>query len=320
MKKIDINGKVCIYLDQFVLSDLLEGKTELWREIKDLLELSYSSGLIYCPLCHEHILETVSKDLNSAVEHDLYFRSISDNYFLKSEPFLTAQLISSLIRKYKKTINTYLEKPKLKELSSVYSDIKSHKKKFSEGLNKTLQPQNDLRKILNNKMIPTEESTMMTAINEIELNSFKSRLKEYIEKKSLVIRADDFVEFSAPNWIDQLLFQLTNKHQFKKKELTALLVELEKYGFSRIPTLHVKFSLSAYLTVKNKKENSGDHIDLMRISSYLFSSDIFFTDKKRKYEICQLDLDTKYKTIVFSGIETDLLKFKNMLINLNNST
>ncbi|MTG98818.1 hypothetical protein GJV76_11865 [Myroides sp. BIT-d1] len=91
---------------------------------------------------------------------------------------------------------------------------------------------------------------------------------------------------------------------------------MEKNGFSRIPTLNTKFSIGAYIAVKGKQENSGDQIDIMRISSYLFSSDIFFTDKKRKYEICELELDKKYKTEVYSGTEADLKKFIEVLNNL----
>jgi len=82
--------------------------------------------------------------------------------------------------------------------------------------------------------------------------------------------------------------------------------------------LNIKSSLNAYLAVKNKKENSGDHIDLMRIATYLPSADILFTDKKRKYEICDLGLDKKYKTLVFSGIENDLIQVKELLRMINN--
>lgn len=317
MQKIDKKNKLCIYLDQFVIGDILEGKNALWLEIKKLIELSYVKGLIYCPLSMEHVLETVRKDISDAKQHDAYYRTISDNYFFKSEPFLTAQLISSLIRKNKKTINTFLSKPELKEIDDVYPFINSDHKKFSSGLNKMLQSQNDFRKILHNKMTPAEEIIMMDAITNSEIDTFKTRLKEYIDQKSLIIRSDHFGTFSAPNWIDQLLFQLTNKHKFKKKELLAFLSELNRNGFSRIPSLHIKFSLGAYLAVKNKNENSGDHIDIMRIASYLFSSDIFFTDKKRKYEICDLGLDKKYKTEVFSGTQNDLMQVRDLLINLN---
>lgn len=318
MKKIDKKNKLCIYLDQFVISDFLEEKSKIWIGIKELIELSFANELIYCPLSMEHFLETVNKDIDAATQHDSYFRTISDNYLFKSEPFLTAQLISSLIRNNKKTINTFLSKPKLKELAAEFSGIKSHHQKFSIGLNDALQSQNDFRKILHNKMTPSEEVKMIDYIKALEVNTFKNRLKEYLDQKSLIIRSDDFTTFKAPNWIDQLLYQLTYKHQFKKKQFALLLTELNNNGFGRIATLNIKSSLNAYLAVKNKKENSGDHIDLMRIATYLPSADILFTDKKRKYEICDLGLDKKYKTLVFSGIENDLIQVKELLRKINN--
>ena len=54
----------------------------------------------------------------------------------------------------------------------------------------------------------------------------------------------------------------------------------------------------------------------MRISHYLFSSDVFFTDKKRKYEILVLGLDKKYNTKVFSGVKNDLMEFIDLLKKL----
>lgn len=316
MRKIDHKNKICIYLDQFVISDIIESTNPLWIEIKNLLELSYASDKIYCPACQEHILETVRKDLHSAKIHDDYLKSISDGYILKSEPFLTSQLISSLIRKNKKTLNTFLIKTELNNLEDFYEDINNHHDQFSDGIKSNLSDQNSFRKIITNKIDKKTENQFLEAIKQNEVNTFKERLKEYIQLKAIRIRPDYFGNLKVRNWIDQLLFQLTNKHKFKEKELKLFLIELEKNGFSRIPTLNTKFSIGAYLAVKGKQENSGDHIDIMRISSYLFSSDIFFTDKKRKHEISELELDKKYNTKVFSGTETDLKDFISVLKNL----
>lgn len=316
MKKIDENNKLCIYLDQFVISDLLEGKNPLWIEIKQLLEFNYLNGKIYCPISIEHILETTKKNLKDAKEHDLYCRNISDGFSFKTEPFLTAQLISSAIRKNKKTLNTFLTKLPYKDMDDIYSSINSDHEKFDDGIKISLQPQNDIRQISSNKMDKKLEIKMMTAIKQFEVDKFKDRLKEYIDLKSITIRPDNFGKIKIPNWIDQYLYQLTYKHKFKLKELKSLQKELDKNGFNRIPTLNIKFSIGAYMAVKNKKEDSGDHVDIMRISSYLFSSDIFFTDRQRKHEICELELNKKYGTLVLSGVNNDLLKFIDILKNL----
>lgn len=316
MKKIDENNKLCIYLDQFVISDLLDGRDPLWIEIKELLELNYSNGKIYCPISVEHILETTKKNFEEAKEHDLYCKNISDGFSFKTEPFLTAQLISSLIRKNKKTSNTFLTKLLYKDMDVIYSLINSDHDKFKDGIKTSLQPQNDIRQILSNKMNKNLEIDMMHAIKQYELDKFKYRLKEYIELKFIAIRPENFGKIKIPNWIDQLLYQLTHKHKFKLKEFKSLQKELDKNGFNRIPTLNIKFSIGAYMAVKNKKEDSGDHVDIMRISSYLCSSDIFFTDRQRKHEICELELNKKYDTLVLSGVKNDLIKFLDILKNL----
>ncbi len=316
MRKVDYKNKLCIYLDQFVISDIIESVNPYWIEIKKLIEESYYSGKIYCPLSPEHILETVRKDFESAKIHDNYLKSIADGYILKSEPFLTSQLISSLIRKNKKTLNTFLVKSEFKNIEDFYEDINKHHDIFSNGIKSEFLNVNTFRKVVTNKLDKKTENLFIETIKQKEVNTFKERLQEYLILKSIRIKPDNFGNSQIPNWIDQLLYQLTNKHSFKEKELKLLLAELEKNGFSRIPTLNTKFSIGAYIAVKGKQENSGDQIDIMRISSYLFSSDIFFTDKKRKHEICELELDKKYKTEVYSGTEADLKKIIEVLNNL----
>lgn len=314
MKKVDPKNKTCIYLDQFVISDIIEGVNPLWIEIKNLLESAYNLGKIYCPLCNEHILETVRKDFESAKIHDYYLKGISDGFLLKSELFITAQLISSLIRKNKKTLNTFLINGKFNDLKNFYENVNTTHDKFSDGIGIHLSTQNEFRKIISNKIDKKTENQLIANIMQDGVDSFKERLNEYLVKKT--IRLDNFGEQEVPNWIDLLFFQLTNKHKFKEKELKLFLLELERNGYSRIPTLNTKSLISAHLAVKGKQENSGDHIDIMRISSYLFSTDIFFTDKKRKHEIQELELDKKYNTSVFSGTENDLKEFIEVLKSL----
>lgn len=313
MKKLNNKNKCCVYLDQFVISDIIEAKNPLWIEIKSLLELNYNKGLIYCPLSAEHFLETIRKNIVDARIHNDYFREISDGYILKSEPFLTAQIISSLIRKNNKTLNTFLSQANIKDIEKFYKDLNIHNDKFRTGMGSLLSDQNSLRKILYNKSDKKTEVQFLNVIKQLEVEKFKNRLEEYLKNGSIILRGDNFGDSLISNWIDQLLFQLTNKHKFKEEELKSFLEELKTRGFDRIPTLNIRFLLEAYLAVKNKQENVGDYIDISRISNYLFSTDIFFTDKKRKYEICELGLDKKYNTLVLSGVENDLCEFTEIL-------
>ena len=316
MKKIDPKNKTCIYLDQFVVSNLISDEDDLWLEIKNLLEVSHANNKIFCPLSIEHILETAKKSLENAIEHDEYFRKLSDNYIFQNDPFLTSQLISSLIRKNKFTLNTFLKEASIKKMNEFYSDINKNNEIFDQSIKYKTSSQNELRKIINSKADKKTETILYNTIKKLQVETFSNRLSEYIKLEKIHIRPDNYGEHQFPNWIDQLLFQLTYKHKFKEKQFKLLLHEFQKNGFDRIPSLDIKSSLEAYIAVKNKQENTADHIDLMRISSCLFSTDIFFTDKKRKFEICELQLDKKYKTKVFSGTPSDLIEFKNYLTNL----
>jgi hypothetical protein len=122
----------------------------------------------------------------------------------------------------------------------------------------------------------------------------------------IFIRGVSFESGNVPHWIDQLIFQLTTKHRITKKETKFLISELEKNGFDNIPTLDIRTSLSAIISVYNKKETVNDQIDIMRISSGLPISDVLLTDSQRKKEIVESGLHEKYKTKIYSGTKSDL--------------
>lgn len=313
MRKINSENKICIYLDQFVISNIVDETTDTWKKVKMQLEKGFVQGVLYCPVSGEHFMETAKKRFENALIHHNYFLSLSENYFFKDDPFLTTQLISSLIRGNKHTLNTFLEKQQFKKFEDIYADINSKNEIFDESITYKLSGQNDLRKVLNTNMKQPLESQFMGFITAMEVQNFIKTLEQYLRDGQMRIRADDYGKHSFPYWIDQLLYILTTKHKFREPQFKILLAELKKNGFSRIPTLNIKFSLGAYLAIKNKQENTGDHIDLMRICIGLISSDIFFTDKKRKSEIDALGLDTFYNTRVFSGTEPDLQEFLTLL-------
>lgn len=316
MRKINPNSKTCIYLDQFAVSDLIDESSDLWKEIKILLEAGHRRNLLYCPLSAPHFFETAKKDFEAARLHHEYFLHLSDKYFFKNEVFLTTQLISSLIRGNRFTLQTFLETPQFINFDDIYVQTNQVNAIFDESLSYKLLPQNELRKILNPKVEQKQEKMFIDAIKSMEIQNFIDRIQYYLHEKQIFIRADNYGKHNFPNWIDQLLYILTNKHAFKEIHFKKLLTELQLYGFDRIATLDIRFSIGAFLTVKNKQENAGDHIDIMRITNSLCSSDILFTDKKRKHEIQALRLDIKYKTVVFSGVEKDLQEFRAYLVEL----
>lgn len=309
MRKLNIKNKLCIYLDQYVVSNLISCPNSIWVTIREQLENKHTSNKIYCPLSTAHFIETVKKTIDNAKTHDEYFRTLSDNLLFKDEPFLTAQLISSLIRKYNNTTKTYLEYIELRNIESFYKVLNEKNRIFENSVNSAVDLSNQIRRVSVAKIEKELEYTLFNTIKTNTVQNFVARLREYLEKGEMRIRPDIIGTYSFPNWIDQLLYQLTVRHKFDKKLFSLLLSELETNGFNNIQTLNTKFSLYAHIAVKQKQESVSDHIDVMRISNGLIISDVLFTDKRRKHEIQELNLDKKYNTKIFSGVENDLREF-----------
>lgn len=169
---------------------------------------------------------------------------------------------------------------------------------------------NKLRQATNSQKIdPKTKFSMYSAIKSIQPKYFIKRLQDLKTQDQITIQGDKIGNKMIPHWVDLTIEQLLKKHKFTRLEIDKLIFELEKNRFENIPTLDIKMSLLALMSVYSKKETPGDHIDLMRIATGLPIADILFTDKKRKNEILELELDKKYKTKVFSGTKKDLEDF-----------
>ena len=64
-----------------------------------------------------------------------------------------------------------------------------------------------------------------------------------------------------------------------------------------------------YFSLENIEEKANDDIDIERISSGLYLSDIMFVDYKQKIAIEKLGLDKKYNTIIYSAKQDDIKLF-----------
>jgi hypothetical protein len=151
----------------------------------------------------------------------------------------------------------------------------------------------------------------------INVNEFLKRLISLKKNKYIQIRGVHFESGDVPHWSDLLIHQLTNTHKLKAKEINSLIIHIEKYGFNKIPTLDIRFTLSALISVFNKKETVNDQIDIIRIALGLPVSDILLTDKKRKSELLLSGLDKKYNCEIYCGslYDKNLLLEKFKLIN-----
>ncbi|WP_143592181.1 hypothetical protein [Tenacibaculum holothuriorum] len=302
--------KFCIYLDQFAVSEMLQiDITPEWSRIKELLLQLHSKGIIFCPLSNEHYIETSWKEYKEAKNHDLFLNKISDEFCFKTEAFLTSQLISSRIRKNKITVKTYLH-TEVKEILKDSDNYKFYREKNTE-LFKTIKEighdTNEFKKLTSNQKIDSKtQKIMFNALMHLEAQKFIQRLEKLYDKGKLMIESYKSTTSEFPKWTDLVLDILIKKHKFRKKEIQKLIFELKSNGFKNISTLNIRFSLISLMNLRSKKDSSNDQIDIARISTSLDFSDIMLTDKKRKHEIHELELDKLYNTKVFSGIKSDL--------------
>ncbi|OSY87034.1 hypothetical protein WH52_13290 [Tenacibaculum holothuriorum] len=283
--------------------------TPEWSRIKELLLQLHSKGIIFCPLSNEHYIETSWKEYKEAKNHDLFLNKISDEFCFKTEAFLTSQLISSRIRKNKITVKTYLH-TEVKEILKDSDNYKFYREKNTE-LFKTIKEighdTNEFKKLTSNQKIDSKtQKIMFNALMHLEAQKFIQRLEKLYDKGKLMIESYKSTTSEFPKWTDLVLDILIKKHKFRKKEIQKLIFELKSNGFKNISTLNIRFSLISLMNLRSKKDSSNDQIDIARISTSLDFSDIMLTDKKRKHEIHELELDKLYNTKVFSGIKSDL--------------
>ncbi|MBS1656362.1 MAG: hypothetical protein JSU05_16025, partial [Bacteroidetes bacterium] len=249
-----------------------------------------------------------AKDLDSE------FSQLSKGYAFRAGLFVTSQLLISKIRNNKITKRTYFDenvKPDILMQDEKLNKFINLKNQFDKKINEGSIFNNEIRKNAgSNKPDKDTKQILLKVIKSFSVNEFIKRLENLLNEGGITIRGVKFSSGDVPNWIDLVIHRLLTKHKMNTDEAKRLHKHLKEKGFSEIPTLDIKHSLMALVAVENKKELPSDQIDYMRISTGLPASDIFLTDKKRKYEILTLELDKKYKTKVFCGTEEDLLAFK----------
>lgn len=309
-KKLDKNNPVIIYLDQFASVGLFESDSLEWKKIRQLIISCVEKQIAICPLSSEHYIETAQKEEKKAINLDTGFYKLSGGFAFKSELFITSQLIISYIRKNNVTLKTYLYD---KIFANVLSDKKNletfieAKNQLNIKISECTEFVNEIRKITRNDRTDLKtKQKLILAHKSLSISEFVGRLNDLLRDGHIFIRGVHFESGDVPHWIDQLIFQLINRHKITRKETKYLIAEFEKNGFNNIPTLDIRTSLSAIISVYNKKETVNDQIDMMRISSGLPISDILLTDSQRKMEIIECGLHEKYKTKVYCGIKNDL--------------
>ena len=304
--------KVCIYLDQFAVSDLLNPITgSHWPELKRLILEKREENKIFCPLSHEHYLETSQKVKAQAQEHDIFLTTLSDGFAFKPELFITAQLISSRLRKNNTTVKTFMYdnvKDILKKDENYYLFEKLAKEQKNLLIDATASVNAIRVHTRSQKLKAKDKHSFIKASKYLQTQGFITRLEELLKKEKIFIRGEKIGEKEVPNWIDLIVEQLLKKHKLTRKEIKRLHAEIKSIGFDGIPTLDIRTTLIAYIGLYSKREDPADHIDIMRISSGMLFSDIMLVDRQRKAELVESGLAKKYKTEIYTGRKDDLKK------------
>ena len=231
--------KYCIYLDQFAVSNLVDCHPD-WLGIKELLQYGVSQNIIVCPVPYKHFLETAQKFDENALLHHEFLTSLSGGYYFKSEPFITAQLLISSIRKNNITANTFLSTkldPNFSFAKSI-DKFRGYRKNFASMINEFEEVASSFTKIQRDRKIaPNIELQLMAAHKTVFKFEFCDRLKELNEKKVIVIRAVNFQVQAVPHWIDYLLNTLLKLNKMSSAEGKMLWAYINRYGFDQIHRL-----------------------------------------------------------------------------------
>lgn len=288
---------------------MFDSDSQDWLKIRDIIKKGVGQGQMICPISSEHCIETSQKEKNKAIELDMEFYKISGGFSFKSEMFVTSQLIISLIRKNNITLKTYLHDKIIENPMSDEDNFKifSYSKQLlDKKINECTQIVNGIRNVSRHVYADKlMKSRLIKIQQDILSSSMISRLKELLQDGHIYIRGVHFTSGDVPDWIDEIIYQLINRHRMTPKEAKLIINEIEHNGFNNIPTLNIRSSLSAIIAVNNKNETVNDQIDIMRIATGLPISNIFLTDKQRKHEIIELGLDQKYDTQIFCGTKYD---------------
>lgn len=309
-----IKEKLCIYLDQFAISNIESSVSgTLWYQIRCKLQILYAEGKIYCPLSCEHILEASNRDRMHAINQNLFFEELSDGYIFRPEEIIASYEIAMYIRQ--KQIKKFKDGYLLKHVDDIFSRNKIYDKAHNiYNLYKTnMQAQyewlNDLRSVSrsSSNIRKEEKKIFISAMNMISVNKFITYLEALYDRK--YIQCDESLKS-----FDIICYNLINKRHFSKKDIGLLIKELELNGFNNIPSLNIKTRLNIFSALDNKKRSSNDDIDISRATTAFAFSDYFFADKQRKHELVELQFDKRYGTRIFSGTECDL---KNFILELD---
>jgi len=311
-----IPTKCCIYLDQFAVSNLSE--EEGWKDILKILKTGISSQRIFIPYSTEHLIESSLKDPINAQKTDKLFYSLTNGVGLDVEHRINSRYLINAIRNRPISFSTYCKTypSSIFENESELIHFQALKNMFNKMSSESTSLVNDLRSI--RRPVQSQNFNRLSeSVNFLSSHyqeELEHRLKKYSKYGFFDRKTINFSMISIPHWADSIMDELIYVFKLTQKEAKKGYLFLVKNGVKKtIPPLYVRTSLEAIIALKQQKETSNDHIDIMRLCTAIPFSDIILTDKSKAFDIKTLKLDIEFNFDVYSGSRKDIILFKDRI-------
>lgn len=305
-----------VYLDQCAVSNMVDAEEgSIWFEVKKSIVKAYSHNKILCPIPIEHYLESGARHREDAIRQNDFFVEISGGKeFCLWEVVVANEIIYWI--KYHKSCPIYSSYLRNLDLSKDFRDdnfynmVLNANSIYAKDVQIEKDALNDVRKIIRDDK-PKHDKDKILVSRMLENNA-----KQYAElflKIAFGMKLPKYTMMSK-NTREFKIAYLLCMRRFSGKEFYLASCEFKKHLFANIPTLNTYYMLKANLAVNHISESKNDDIDLERISSTIFASDIMVTDKRQKRRLVEMGLDKEYNLSVFSSQENDI---KNIIELLN---
>jgi hypothetical protein len=320
-------GKMCVYLDQFAVSALVEGKftnsdrERIWGRIYELLRLGIEREKLVVPYSVEHLIETSAKGYAAAQTHDVFLFALSKGLTLQTSPSATCRLTINLARKRVIGVSTFFQKTQMPRL------LQPGGVEYYNALNTTFRSMiDDITQVLNPLRAATAQAPKASvalqrylvasavAYYQDEIVNYLNKFSRYGFWEAKPVRIG---KKTIPLWAEVILSNLWREHNITRREAKRAKELIIARGLQRtLPTLFVRAGIESTMATKHQKESPNDYVDIERLSVALPACDLILTDKAKVYDVKTLGLDKFFSVEVYSGSNDDLLAFANRLAQL----
>lgn len=298
-----------LYLDQFAASNM-SANNGIWSEARELVEVAVRKGKIICPIPMEHFIETSGRSIYNAVEHHDRFKSVSGRkQFFPWEIIVANEIMNWTKRRISKIyVPNYLTILRNNidfANEDIFNKMNEARQKYQDFVNQEKLNLNEIRNhIRMTGQKHNHDHMFIKALNSLTYQKYKEEFKSVAYGKRYPY---NIMEIGHKK--EERIAYLLCLKRFTCSDFMSIVNDINKFGFEHIPSLDIYYKMKFYFSLENLEEKANDDIDIERISSGLYLSDIMFVDYKQKIAVKKLELDKKYNTFVYSAKQNDIKSF-----------